>query len=714
MQFHRHSSFWSLAAAIMVFAVLIMPAESLGWTARARPFPARNIDIVTPASLQRDAALALALGDLLDAMAAVGVRGRVVADDQLDSLSPYSVLVGDERNRWIAGFVKEGVLDPLSVGDEGYVIRSVRWRMAPLLVVSGRGELGSVYGLFNLVERLKLDPGTLFGSLNVVAEPKINLRLVSSPTPPGVTYPTPEDALRWGYNAVAVEPWTRLPLYDGVAPGILDPARFPGERAWVEASRERARKQIEAAKRLHLKVFAMGDVVSFPSSTLAVFKDEVAADDDPGRYCAAKPKTMQLLEGALDEVLRDFPGIDIIMVRTGENYADGPISGNTPLDGKCAANRELLPAGRLRLVLDAVRHQVVEVHGKTYVHRAWNLQVGGLHSDPDTLASVVEGIPPQERFILSFKHTETDFWRYNAVNPNIGRGKIGQMVEYQVAREFEGKGAFPNYMGEIFASGGQEVQPAGGVKYAYDRGVRAAWVWAKGGGWDGPELKAGIWLDANQYAISHLLWNPDLSPTTLALQWASLRFGKTAAPKIAWLLLKSDNAVLKGFYVEPYARGSGPWAPNLLWNRDDIIRGGDAATELYRASTAKEDFALALGERKEALRIADSMIEDFKAAMPAIADADLAQAAWSSLQYERSLLEVFDTYLTGLFQYYRWRDGGKANDAARRAAVSSLRDWETAWHSYNVDIPLLPGVASLYRDAGMSQAVLEALKDLQK
>ncbi|MDO8670335.1 MAG: alpha-glucuronidase family glycosyl hydrolase [Dehalococcoidia bacterium] len=704
---------WSMATGVVVFAMLFMPAESPGLNAQPKPLPTRNISIVVPSSQQHDPALSLALDDLVTALAVAGIQGRLVADNQMEKLSAYDILIGDQRNSLVADLFRSEVLAPPTVADEGYVIKTVQRGQGPILVVSGKGELGSVYGVFNLVERLKFEPMALFRPMNVVTEPKVTLRLVSSPTPAGANYPGPEEALRWGYNAVAIEPWTRLPLYDDITPAILDPVSFPAERAWVEASRERARQQIQAAKRLHLKVFTMGDALSFPSSTLAAFTDEVSADDNPNLYCAAKPRARQLLEHAVDEVLSDFPDIDIIMVRTGENYIDGPITGNTPMDGACAANNDLSPNERLRMVLDIVRRQVVDVHGKTYIHRGWNLHDGGFHSDPEIMASVIEGIPTQG-FMLSFKQTETDFWRYNAANPNIGRGNVSQMVEFQVAREFEGKGAFPNYLGEVFAFGGQEVKPAGGVKYATDRGVRAAWVWAKGGGWNGPQLQSDLWLDASQYAISHLLWNPDISPTALALQWASLRFGSKAAPKVASLLLKSDDAVLKGFYVEPYARLSGPWAPNNVWNRDDTIGGVAAVFPLYRASAAKNDFAIALADRKAALRIVDSMIDDFKAAMPSIPDKGLAQIAWSSLQYERSLFEVFDNYLTGIFQYYRWLDSGKSDGIARRSAIESLRNWETSWRRYNVDIPLLPGVASLYHDAGMSHTALAAMDDLQQ
>lgn len=95
------------------------------------------------------------------------------------------------------------------------------------------------------------------------------LRLVSSPGLPN--YPSPEDALRWGFNAVMIEPWPGLALYDGFDRAVFDPKKHPEDRAWVEANRARARQQIDAAKALHLKVVSMGDVFQLPRQALSLY-----------------------------------------------------------------------------------------------------------------------------------------------------------------------------------------------------------------------------------------------------------------------------------------------------------------------------------------------------------------------------------------------------------------------------------------------------------
>lgn len=277
----------------------------------------------------------------------------------------------------------------------------------------------------------------------------MTFRLVSDPT--DTTYPSPEQALRWGYNAVCIEPWPGLALYDGSDPTILDPKRSSPARSWVVGNRERARRQIEAAKRLHLKVVSPGDVISFPEEVLYLYGAEVADSQQPPHFCIGKEKTRRLLEYSLDEVLRDFPEIDAILVRTGENYSQSPLVGNTPDQGDCSSPPYDY-AERIALVIKTLR-RVTEAHQKIYIQRTWDLGDGGFHANSEVAKKVTAGMTPDDEFLLSFKHTKTDFWRYNEVNPNIGVGGFSQMVEFQAAREYEGKGAFPNYLGEVYAFG---------------------------------------------------------------------------------------------------------------------------------------------------------------------------------------------------------------------------------------------------------------------
>jgi hypothetical protein len=55
---------------------------------------------------------------------------------------------------------------------------------------------------------------------------------------------------------------------------------------------------------------------------------------------------------------------------------------------------------------------------------------------------------------------------------------VEQIIEFQAAREYEGKGAFPDYEGPEHAVAMRRAAAAPGVK--------GAWIWNFGGGWGGP------------------------------------------------------------------------------------------------------------------------------------------------------------------------------------------------------------------------------------
>jgi hypothetical protein len=664
----------------------------------------RQATIVLPSSLWEDPALQLAAKDLQLALEAAGVSTSLQADQDWQAPATYSILVGGPDTPWTQRLVEAGLLALPPLGEEGYLIQSVKHRDSPVISVVGGGILGQAYGLFRLAERLRLDPEILRREIRLQAEPMMTLRVVSSPGLPD--YPSPAEALRWGFNAVMIEPWPALALYDRYDPAILDPQRYASQRAWVQANRARAREQIAAAKALHLQVISPGDLFHFPPQILSLYGEQVASPQAPNLLCIARPKTQELLSSTLREVLTDFPQIDAIMVRTGENYPLGPLAGHTPAQGACDG---LSYSQRLRQVIEVVYQEVVGVQGKVYIQRAWDLGDEGFHASPEVARSIVAGMEGKKGFLLSFKHTQTDFWRYNPVNPNLGRLGVPQMVEFQMAREYEGKGAFPNYLGELLARGAPEVEPRGGMDYFYQQGVRAIWVWAKGGGWGGPHLASDLWVEANLYAASHLAWDTHLRPETLAMEWATLRFGPQAAPWVVSLLLKSDEAVLKTFYVAPAAVSLGPWAPNALWVRDDLIRGEPQMESLLQVLGSEDGLEAALTERKEGLAVIASMMGDLEAAEPLIPDRALAAEALASLRYEQALAQVLAHYLGCMLYYHRWQASGGLDEGARQAALEEWALWKQAWEYYNREVGALAGTASLYKDAGMGQA-MEAVR----
>src|SRR5262249_51031175 len=154
------------------------------------------------------------------------------------------------------------------------------------------------------------------------------------------------------------------------------------ERAWMQANRARARDEIEQAKALHLKVVTSGDVVSFPSRVYDLYRDQVGPSGEGPVFCLNRPKVQELYAYALREVLASFPGIDAVMIRTGENYPAGPVVGNPPARRSCGPDGgDMVKMERLAIELSY--RSIVELGGRIYIQRAWDIGNDGFHADPD-------------------------------------------------------------------------------------------------------------------------------------------------------------------------------------------------------------------------------------------------------------------------------------------------------------------------------------------
>src|SRR5437764_5971420 len=122
----------------------------------------------------------------------------------------------------------------------------------------------------------------------------------------------------------------------------------------------------------------------------------------------------------------------------------------------CSACRELLMLERLTRFITAM-HEATAHRGKLYVHRAWQPAGGNgpqIHDDPATYLALSQRLPKDEHLLFSFK--------VRGERPSQGGTSIGRngmtyaclladerpkWIEFQCEREFEGKGAFPNYQG---------------------------------------------------------------------------------------------------------------------------------------------------------------------------------------------------------------------------------------------------------------------------
>lgn len=471
---------------------------------------------------------------------------------------------------------------------------------------------------------------------------------------------------------------TQLASYDAACPNAIP--KGSDLRNWIEQRRKSFQKDYDRANNLGLAVALMADEVSLPTAVLDRLRQPgVAAGID-----FDSPEFWNLYRAKYREVLRAYPRITYVIVRTGENYShpEKGFFGRTVLEG----SYDDAYFRHMQRLIEETRRVVVDDFGRVLIWRTWDLGNDGFHANPNVYDRVLAGVADRHGLILAIKHTQTDFWLYNDFNPMIGRGGVATIVEFQCAREYEGKGAFPDYVGPIHAQN---------MRNAVARGAKGVWIWDFGGGWGGPFLNSDRWVRLNIEATSRLALNPEASPRTLAEEWAAREFGPKSATNVAEMLMLSGECVRKCMYVEAFARTHKGWKPSLNLLRDDIIRGA-ALKQLYEGS--KESLPEVFDEKEQAVALAvrmRSLFEGSRADIVAARGERVYSESLSSLIYLENLAEVMCHYVKGMFGYYRWQETGDRILAAK--ATAELGAWSSAWSKYQMDVPKLPGAASLYR-----------------
>lgn len=488
----------------------------------------------------------------------------------------------------------------------------------------------------------------------------------------------------YGYNAAILTSFTQLATFDQAAPGAL-PQQSP-LRQQIEETRRLFRQQAAKAKALGIDAIASTDEIQLPTAVLEQLAGKVTLASDPRRVDFDKEAFWQLYRAKYREVLKAFPEIRYVMVRTGENYSflhDGYSGQIISEPGIERAKSPTFIRNMQRLILET-RRIVVDEFGRQLIWRTWDLGNNGFHGDVNVYDQILAGVKERKGLIFSIKFTQTDYWRYNDFNPAIGRGGVDQIVELQAAREYEGKGAFPNYTGE---------EHAGALRRCRDLKVKGVWIWNFGGGWEGPHLKSDRWVRANIYSTAKLAENPDADPKQLAQDWATREFGPAAAPHVAEMLMLSDDAVLAFRYIAPYSRQHKGWLPARNIMRDDIIRGERVLGNegglriLYEGSKYALDEALA--EKSQALDTVRRMRAILARA------SQIPEDALNSLAYMESIAAVMAHYIRGMFLYYHWQEN--SDSTTKQQALTELRAWRKAWHHHRTEIPKLTGTASPYR-----------------
>ncbi|MCD0488972.1 prolyl oligopeptidase family serine peptidase [Pedobacter sp. MC2016-14] len=476
-----------------------------------------------------------------------------------------------------------------------------------------------------------------------------------------------------GYGGMVINDFTFA--HAAITYDSFDKRIFPkgsAARAWVMEAAAKVRANIKRAHSAGIKVYYFTDIIVLPKKLVDLYRDEIC--DSNGKISFERPKTIAIHKAMLNEVFDAFPDLDGLVIRTGETYLNNvPYhTGNNPITNAEESHVKLL---------NLLHDEVCVKRNKEVIYRTWSF--GDMHESAEYYLKVMNRIIPHPNLVISIKHTKGDYHRTFDFNPTLGIGAHRQIVEVQCQREYEGKGAYPNYVMNGVIEGFEEYglnRPQKG--YNALNGIKntpqfaGIWSWSRGGGWVGPYISNEFWCRLNAYVISYWAQHTNFTEEEVFNIYMDQQ-GIKGKSRIAFrqLCLLSARAVLRGHdSVLPAFDAQLVW-----WMRDEFLGGTDSDPldaqfkKLYEAN----QLDASVEEKFEAVRLWEQIV-DLSKQINVKNAADTRYINVSS-RYGLLLHQIIAQGWRIMALGYKGDLNGKYDKVSIRTAIAS---YDSAWQAY--------------------------------
>lgn len=504
----------------------------------------------------------------------------------------------------------------------------------------------------------------------------------------------------YGYSAQVINEFQSV--HTAITYHALHPDIFPDgstERLWVDSLANRITKKIEDIHRQGLEAYYFTDIIVLPKRLVELYKDEICSPD--GKIDFTRKKTQDIHCLMIREVFERFPGLDGLVVRVGETYlhntpfhtGNGPIPRNEKswehnsayeTDGGEQIHRDLM---------NLLREEVCVKQNKKLLYRTWDF--GYFHINPVYYHSVTDAIEPHPNLYLCIKHVRGDYHRTYPFNPTLGIGQHQQVVEVQCQREYEGKGAYPNYIADGVLYGFEELRESLNLhslnQLTETSQFAGIWTWSRGGGWLGPYISNELWCDLNAYVLAQWANDPEKTEQEIFHDYAVKQgFEGDDINRFHRISLLSADAIVRG-------RASLVMPVNVWWTRDQFIGSGrELAADLhtiYEKGLVKE----MLDEKNDAVRIWEEIVT--------IADS-MATGQLETVQYIRTSsrygMILYAIYEQGWIVMLKGYEGDQTGVYDRESITNAITEYDRLWKEFELLRENNPDCATLYKPFGFN------------
>jgi alpha-glucuronidase len=442
-----------------------------------------------------------------------------------------------------------------SVGNEGFVIRSVRVGGQRATVIAANRDVGVLYGVFHLLRLIQTNRS--LAQLDVVSAPRIQLRMLDH-------WDNLDRTVERGYAGSSLWDWAALP--NDVSPRYRDYARANASIGINAAALTNVNANARVLTPEYLaKVAAIAGVFR-PYGIRVFLTARFSAPIELGGLKTADPRDPAVRgwwKEKVDEIYRVVPDFGGFVVKANSEGQPGPQEyKRTHADGANMLADALAPHGG-----------VVSWRAFVYTNEVPRDRVMQAYDEFHPLDGTF-----RDNVFVQVKNGPLDFQPREPFHPLFGAmPKTPLMMELQITKEYLGQDTHLVFLAPLFdevlradtwakGKGSTVAKVVDGSLHGHRRtGIAGVSNIGSDRNWTGSQFN-----QANWYAFGRLAWDHDLSSRTIADEWIRMTFTNDprAVATIRSMMLTSREAVVN--YMTPlglahimatgHHYGPGPWA----------------------------------------------------------------------------------------------------------------------------------------------------------
>lgn len=498
---------------------------------------------------------------------------------ETDGISKGTLLVGTPASSKVLSGIHAITNEISGLGDEGFLIKTLKVNGTPCTVIAARKDMGVMYGVFHFLRLLQTQSD--IKELNITQVPKLQRRMLNH-------WDNLNGTIERGYAGYTLWDWQRLPGY--IDPRYRDYARANASIGINGTVLNNVNANARSLTTEYLiKAAALADVFR-PYGIRVYLTARFSAPKELRALNTADPldpEVRQWWKDKVKEIYKYNPCFGGFLVKANSEGQPGPQDyKRTHADGANMMAEALEPYGGI------VMWRAFVYENSRNVDRAGN---GYEEFKP------LDGKFNKNVFVQP-KNGPIDFQPREPFHPLFGAmPQTPLMLEFQITQEYLGYATNLAYLGPLF----EECLDAD--TYTKGKGTTVANVledYNRSHGISGIAGVANIGTDinwcghlfgqSNWYTFGRMAWNPELSSEEVADEWLRMTFNNNTSfvNPIKEMMQQSRETVVN--YRNPLGLnhimnfathyGPGPWYKDPHWDAKDYHKADETGIGVDRTS----------------------------------------------------------------------------------------------------------------------------------